>query len=67
MNVFAFATSRRSEWRWRIVDLQGEMLEESADRYRTVGEALAAGTQQLVVRRERDRPAPARVPWHRRR
>jgi hypothetical protein len=67
MNVLAFSTSRTADWRWRIVDLQGETLEESSAQFRTIGEALAAGTQQLQVLRERDRPLPAQVPWHRRR
>ena len=67
VNVFAFSTSRNSEWRWRIVDLQGETLEESSARFPTIAGALAAGTEQLQVRRDRDRPPPAQVPWHRRR
>ena len=33
MNVFAFSSARVTEWRWRIVDLQGEMLEESSARF----------------------------------
>ena len=67
MNVLAFAGARVTEWRWRIVDLQGETLEESAARFPTITAALAAGTEQLPVLRERDRPPPAQVPWHRRR
>jgi hypothetical protein len=67
VNVFAFSTARVTEWRWRIVDLQGEMLEESSARFPTITAALAAGTEQLHVLRERDRPPPAQVPWHRRR
>jgi hypothetical protein len=66
MNVFAFSTARAAEWRWRIVDFQGEMLEESSARFPTMAEALAAGTEQLQIRRDRDRQAPARAPWHRR-
>jgi hypothetical protein len=67
VNVFAFSTSGASEWRWRIVDLQGETVEESSARFPTLAEALAAGTEQLQLRREGDRPPPALVPWHRRR
>jgi hypothetical protein len=67
MNLFAFSTARSAEWRWRIVDLQGETLEESSQKFATIGEALAAGTEQLQLRRDRDRPPPAHVPWHRRR
>jgi hypothetical protein len=67
MNLLAVSTSRLAEWRWRIVDLQGATLEESSAKFPTIGAALAAGTEQLQVLRERDRPLPAQVPWHRRR
>lgn len=67
MNVFAFSASPAADWRWRIVDLEGETIEESSTRFPTIAEALAAGTEQLRMRRDRDRPAPARIPWHRRR
>ena len=67
MNVFAFSTPRTADWRWRIVDLQGETLEESWARFPTLADALAAGTKQLQLRRDSDRPLPAQVPWHRRR
>ena len=67
MNVFAFSTPRNADWRWRIVDLQGEVLEESPITFSTMGLALAAGTERLEIRRDRDRPPPAQVPWHRRR
>jgi hypothetical protein len=66
MNMFAFSTSRTADWRWRIVDLQGETLEESSTRFPTMAEALAAGAEQLQFRRDRDRPLPAQVPWRRR-
>jgi hypothetical protein len=66
MNVFAFSTSRAAEWGWRIVGLQGETLEESSGRFPTMAEALAAGTEQLQIRRDRDRQPPAQAPWHRR-
>jgi hypothetical protein len=67
MNVFAVSTSSGGEWRWRIVGYQGETLEESGSRFTTMAEALAAGADQLQVLRDRDRPPPARAPWHRRR
>jgi hypothetical protein len=67
MNVFAFSTPQAADWRWRIVDLQGETIEESSTRFPTLAQALAAGTEQLQLRRDRDRPLPAQVPWHRRR
>jgi hypothetical protein len=67
VNLFAFSTPQTAEWRWRIVDLQGDTLQESSTRYPTMAAALVAGTEQLRLLRDRDRPPPARVPWHRRR
>jgi hypothetical protein len=67
VNVLAFSTPRTPDWRWRIVDYAGETLEESSSSFSTMALAMAAGTQQLERRIERDRPPPARAPWHRRR
>ena len=67
MNVLAFSTPRTPDWRWRIVDYGGETLEESATGFSTLALAMAAGTERLHVRIDRDRPPPARLPWHRRR
>jgi hypothetical protein len=67
VNLLAFSTDRVTEWRWRIIDLQGETLEESSARFPNITAALAAGTEQLQRLRERDRPLPPQVPWHRRR
>jgi hypothetical protein len=66
MNVFAFSTARASDWRWRIVDLKGETLEESSASFPTIREAIAAGTARLQLRIDRDRPVPLRLPWRRR-
>jgi hypothetical protein len=65
MNVFAFSTSRASDWRWRIVDLKGETVEESSASFATIAQAIAAGTERLQLRIGRDRPPP-RLPWRRR-
>ena len=67
MNVVAFSTARAAEWRWRIVDLRGETLEESSARFPTIAEALGAGPEPRPVRRDRDRPPPAQAPWRRHR
>jgi hypothetical protein len=67
VNVVAFSTPRSPEWRWRIVDQTGDTLEESPTGFATIAAATAAGTERLERRRERDRPAPARVPLYRRR
>ena len=66
MNVLAFSTPRTPDWRWRIVDYGGETLEESSASCATLALAMAAGAERLHVRIDRDRPPPARVPWHRR-
>lgn len=67
MNVLAFSTASESDWRWRIVDYGGETIEESSMSFSTIALAVAAGTEHLQRRIERDRPLPARAPWHRRR
>jgi hypothetical protein len=67
VNIVAFSTPRSPDWRWRIVDQAGDTLEESPVGFATIAAAMAAGTERLERRRERDRPPPARVPFHRRR
>jgi hypothetical protein len=67
VTVFAFSSPRTPDWRWRIVDYGGETLEESSASFSTLAQAMAAGTERLHIRIDRDRPAPARLPWHRRR
>jgi hypothetical protein len=67
VNVFAFSTPRIPDWRWRIVDAAGAILEESSVTFDTIAEAMAAGRERLQRHLDRERPAPARVPWRRRR
>lgn len=67
MNVLAFSTPRTADWRWRIVSLGGEIVEESSTAFPTIAHAMAAGTERLQFHRDRDRPPPARAPWRRRR
>lgn len=67
MNVIAVSSPRAPDWRWRIVDGGGAILEESSTSFGTIALAMAAGAQRLQVHLDRDRPPPARVPWHRRR
>lgn len=66
MNIFAFSTARASDWRWRIVDLKGDTVEESSASFPTIAQAIVAGTEQLQLRIDHDRPPPPRPPWRRR-
>jgi hypothetical protein len=43
MQVTAFSTPTRPEWRWRICDYGGEIIEESYDRFLTIAAAVAQG------------------------
>jgi len=65
VNVFAFSTSRASYWRWRIVDLKGETVEESSAGVPTIAEAITAGAERLQLRIDRDRLPSPRLPWRR--
>jgi hypothetical protein len=48
--VAAFCSPVRPDWRWRIVDAEGEMIEESHQTFPTVTAAVANGTQRLIER-----------------
>jgi hypothetical protein len=60
VQVTAFSTPAVPEWRWRIVNLAGETVEESHDTYPTISAAVASGTQRLVHLNVVDAPAPSR-------
>jgi hypothetical protein len=47
MQVVAFSTPTRPDWRWRIVNYAGEMIEESHEAFPTIAAAVAAGTRHL--------------------
>lgn len=47
MQVIAFATPTRPEWRWRIVDYAGETVEESTSVFPTIAAAVGAGSVHL--------------------
>src|SRR4029453_9109542 len=48
MQVTAFSTVARPEWRWRICDYGGETIEESHDRFLTIAAAVAQGAERLT-------------------
>lgn len=47
MQVIAFATPMRRDWRWRIVNYAGEMVEESFHGFPSIAEAVAVGARRL--------------------
>ncbi|OLD45647.1 MAG: hypothetical protein AUI48_11930 [Chloroflexi bacterium 13_1_40CM_2_68_14] len=63
MQVTAFSTPRNPDWRWRIVNYAGEILEESRDTFPTIASAVARGTQRLLQLNVVDRSTPVRG-WH---
>ncbi len=48
MQVIAVATPSRPDWRWRIVNYAGEMIEESSTSYPTIAMAVTVGTERLA-------------------
>ena len=48
MQVTAFSTPARPEWRWRICNYSGEMVEESHTSFSTIAAAVAQGTVRLT-------------------
>ena len=58
MQVTAFSTPAAPDWRWRIVNYAGEILEESRDSFSTIAAAVASGTERLVSLNVIDRSAP---------
>jgi hypothetical protein len=59
--VTAFATPSQPDWRWRIVNYAGEILEESRDGFPTISAAVAHGTKRLVQLNLVDRSLPLRA------
>ncbi len=47
MQVTAFSTAARPEWRWRICDYGGETIEESHDRFLTIAPPWLKGRSGL--------------------
>lgn len=47
MQVLAFSTPMRPDWRWRIVNYAGEVIEESRETFASIGIAVTSGTVRL--------------------
>ena len=62
MNVIAVSTPGQPAWRWRIVDHDGETVEESYTSLRTIAEAVAEGNERLRHHPDRDAPIK-RAQW----
>ena len=60
MQVTAFCTPAAPDWRWRIVNYAGEVIEESRDVFPSISAAVAKGTERLVKLNVVDRSAPTR-------
>ncbi len=58
MDVVAISTVSCPEWRWRIVNYAGEMLEESHETFPSIASALAEGIVQLRRRNDEDTSTP---------
>jgi hypothetical protein len=60
VQVTAFSTPAEPNWRWRIVNYAGEVIEESRDVFPTISAAVATGTKRLVELNVPDRSEPVR-------
>jgi hypothetical protein len=60
MQVTAFSSPAKPDWRWRIVNYAGEIIEESYETFPSISAAVAKGTERLVKLNIVDRTAPSR-------
>ena len=67
MQVMAFNTPSRPDWRWRIVDYSGQMVEESYQTFPSIANAVTDGNRRVNELVARDLPDRFRssVPSHR--
>ena len=56
VQVMAVSSPDRPEWRWRIVDYNGQLVEESDLTFRTIAGALEEGGRRLAHMSEGARP-----------
>jgi hypothetical protein len=47
MQVLAFCTPERPQWRWRIVNYAGEMVEESYETFLSIETAVTDGQRRM--------------------
>lgn len=56
MQVMAFNTPSRPDWRWRIVDYSGQLVEESYETFPSIANAVTDGTRRVNELAARDMP-----------
>jgi hypothetical protein len=61
MQVVAVSSPVQPEWRWRIVNYAGDVIEESGETFRTIAKAVAEGTARLGKLNLVDRSVSPRV------
>jgi hypothetical protein len=59
MQVAAFSTRTSTEWRWRIVNDAGDVLEESRETFSTISLAVTHGKKRQVEMNVVDRSVAA--------
>jgi len=47
MQVMAFSTPIHPDWRWRIVNSEGQTIEESSEMFPTIAAAVSEGERRL--------------------
>jgi hypothetical protein len=60
VQVAAFSTPGQPDWRWRIINYAGEIIEESRDSFPSIAEAIARGAKRLLQMNVVDRSEPPR-------
>jgi hypothetical protein len=58
MQVVAFSAPPDPRWRWRIVDYEGQLVEESHETFSTIASAVEQGAKRLRSMEVADRPVP---------
>jgi hypothetical protein len=63
MQVAAFSTPTDPDWRWRIVNYAGEVVEESRGTFPSISAALTTGTKRMVELNVVDRSSAPPRNW----
>jgi hypothetical protein len=60
MQVAAFSTPSHPDWRWRIVNYAGEVIEESRESFPSIATAVSRGSRRLAELNLVDHSLPVR-------